>query len=288
MSVVTGALGSLAPKLLQLLHDEYKLQKGVKKQVQWLHSELESIHAFLHKVSDVPWDRLDEQVKVWVRQVREASYDMENVLDTFLVRIDGGKNTDSSSFNRAMKKMGELLSKAKARRDVAGKIEDITKHLEEVAERCQRYKLDEIIFKPLPTTSTIDPRLKYLYKDVTQLIGIKKSREMLIAMLNPSQPDDAAPDKKITKKVCIVGVGGLGKTTLAKTVYDNLYSQYDCTAFVSVGRDLDFVKVFKDILFQLDKYKYENIHSTRRGVDLLISELREFLQNKRYTSVSRF
>ena len=65
MSVVTGALGSLGPKLLQLLHDEYKLQKGVKKQVQWLSDELESVYAFLRKVADVPWDRLDEQVKVW-------------------------------------------------------------------------------------------------------------------------------------------------------------------------------------------------------------------------------
>jgi len=73
MSVVTGALGSLATKLLQLLHDEHKLQKGVRKQVQWLHSELEGIHTFLCKVSDVPWDRLDELVKVWARQVREAS-----------------------------------------------------------------------------------------------------------------------------------------------------------------------------------------------------------------------
>ena len=33
MSVVTGALGSLVPKLLQLIHGEYKLQKGVRKQV---------------------------------------------------------------------------------------------------------------------------------------------------------------------------------------------------------------------------------------------------------------
>ena len=72
MSVVTGALGSLGPKLLQLLHGDYKLQKGVRKQVQWLHSELESTHAFLRKVADVPWDRLDEQVKVWAREVREA------------------------------------------------------------------------------------------------------------------------------------------------------------------------------------------------------------------------
>jgi len=47
MSVVTGALGILAPKLLQLLHGEYKLH--VKKQVESLSRELDSIYPFLHK-----------------------------------------------------------------------------------------------------------------------------------------------------------------------------------------------------------------------------------------------
>ncbi|XP_066383362.1 disease resistance protein RGA5-like [Miscanthus floridulus] len=283
MSVVTGALGSLAPKLLQLLHDEYKLQKGVRKQVQWLHSELESIYAFLGEVAEVPWDRLNGQVKVWAREVREASYDMEDVLDTFLVRVEGGEPTDPSRLKRAMKKMGKVFSKAKARRGIAGAIEDIKKNLEELAKRRLKYKLDDNVCNPLATSSTLDPCMKAMCKEVTRLIGVDKSRDELISMLNnPSQPDDVAPDKKITKKVSIVGVGGLGKTTLAKAAYDNLKSHYDCAAFVSVGRDHDLVKVFKDILFELDKIKYDNIHNTRRGVALLIREVQEFLENKRY------
>ncbi|CAN6382118.1 unnamed protein product [Urochloa humidicola] len=89
MALVTGVMGNLAPKLLQLLGDEYKLQKGVKKKVQSLSVELESIYTYLHKVSEVPPDQLDEQVQIWAREVREASYDMEDILDTFLVRVQG-------------------------------------------------------------------------------------------------------------------------------------------------------------------------------------------------------
>ncbi|XP_066334438.1 disease resistance protein Pik-2-like [Miscanthus floridulus] len=131
MSVLTGALGSLAPKLLKLLYGEYKLQKDVRKQVQWLHSELESIHTLLRRVANEPWDRLDEQVKVWAREVREASYDLEDVLDTFLVRVDGGEPADPSRLRRAMKNMGKVFTKAKARHDIAGAIDDIKKHLHE-------------------------------------------------------------------------------------------------------------------------------------------------------------
>ncbi|TVU23878.1 hypothetical protein EJB05_26263, partial [Eragrostis curvula] len=49
-----SGLGSVIPKLLQLLGDEYKLQRGVKKNVDSLSKELKHIHAFLSKVSDVP------------------------------------------------------------------------------------------------------------------------------------------------------------------------------------------------------------------------------------------
>ncbi|CAD6252774.1 unnamed protein product [Miscanthus lutarioriparius] len=208
---------------------------------------------------------------------------MEDVLDTFLVRVDGGEPADPSRLRRAMKNMGKVFTKAKVRHDIAGAIDDIKKHLDEVAERSQKYKLDEMIMsKSITSASTIDPRLTAMYKEVSQLIGVDSSRDELISMLNLSQPDDDAPDKKTIKKVSIVGVGGLGKTTLAKAVYDKLKSQYDCGAFVSVGRDHDLVKVFKDILFDHDKNRSENIHNTGRGVDLLIREVREFLENKRY------
>jgi disease resistance protein RPM1 len=184
-----------------------------------------------------------------------------------------------------MKKMGKVFSMAKARRNIAGAVEDVTKHLQEIAERRQKYKLDEIIMsKPVTATSTIDPRITAMYKEVTQLVGVDKSSDELMSMLMPFHPDDDACVKKITKKVSIVGVGGLGKTTLAEAVYDKLKSQYDCGAFVSVGWDHDLVKVFKDILFDLDKNRYDNIHNSGRGVDLLIREVREFLENKRYTS----
>lgn len=130
--------------------------------------------------------------------------------------------------------------------------------------------------------SAIDPRLAAMYKDATQLCGIDKPRSDIISMLISLQRVDDVPSKKITKMVSIVGVGGLGKTTVAKSAYDKLESEYDCGAFISVGQNPDLLKIFKDILFALDKYKYKNIHNTARGVDLPIREIREFLVNKRY------
>ncbi|KAK3120733.1 hypothetical protein QOZ80_9AG0693000 [Eleusine coracana subsp. coracana] len=86
MDLMKGAVGSLIGKLGKLLEEEYKLQNdGVSKKIGSLIKELECAHATLRMVAEVPPDQLDEQVMIWAREIREASYDMEDVLDAFLV-----------------------------------------------------------------------------------------------------------------------------------------------------------------------------------------------------------
>ncbi|KAL6640819.1 hypothetical protein ACP70R_021942 [Stipagrostis hirtigluma subsp. patula] len=279
MNLVTGAIGSLVPKLLQLLQDEYKLQKGMKKKIQFLSEELESIQGALRKVAAVPPDQLDEQVKIWARQAREASYNMEDVLDTYLVHGEGRPEAaDQGKLKSTVKKMGKLFARVKARHDIDGAIEDINKQLQEVAERRARYKVDEIVEKPA-ATATIDPRLEAMYKEVTQLVGVGKAMGELISMLS-LQGDEVSNEKM--KTVYVVGVGGLGKTTLAKAVYDKLKPKFDCGAFVPVGRNPDLKKVFRDILIDLDKHKYTDSNMKILDERQLINELRDFLGKKRY------
>ncbi|OEL27964.1 hypothetical protein BAE44_0011017 [Dichanthelium oligosanthes] len=85
------------------------------------------MHAALRKVAQVRPDELDELVLLWARDVREASYDMEDILDTFLVRVEGvpKEQPDANKVKRLMNKMGNLfsLSKGKARHEIAGAID---------------------------------------------------------------------------------------------------------------------------------------------------------------------
>ncbi|XP_004980930.1 putative disease resistance protein At1g50180 [Setaria italica] len=88
MDLVAGAVGSVIAKLGELLHEEYKLQKGLPEKIESLKHELESAQMALSKVGEVPPEQLDPQVRLWASEVREASYDMEDILDTFLVIDD--------------------------------------------------------------------------------------------------------------------------------------------------------------------------------------------------------
>jgi hypothetical protein len=159
MEVVTGAMGSLIPKLGELLGEEYKLQKGVKKDIAFLQSEMRSMQAALIKIGGVPWDQLDQQVKIWPDEVRELSYDMEDVVDNFLVRVgDSDPAANSNKIKQLMEEMTKLFSKGKARHEIANAIKDIKDLTQEVAARRDRYKVNDAIANT-SSVNNVDPRL---------------------------------------------------------------------------------------------------------------------------------
>jgi adenylylsulfate kinase-like enzyme len=128
------------------------------------------------------------------------------------------------------------------------------------------------------TKTTIDPFLVALYEDRNNIVGIDGARDEIIAKL--CEGDDAS--KLQLKILSIVGFGGLGKTTLAKVVYDSLEDKFDSRAFVSVSRIFNAMQVFKDIYFQLDDRKYKTLNIGELfNESQLIDQLRRLLQTRR-------
>ncbi|XP_048560850.1 disease resistance protein RGA5-like [Triticum urartu] len=278
-----AAMIPLIKKLGGLLIDEYKLEKRVSKRVKSLITELEMMHAVLRKIGTKPPEQFDEQVLIWAGKVRDLSYHMEDAVDSFIVRVvedghDHGSTNMKNKVKKFLKKTTKLFTKGKALHQISGDIEEAQRLAKELGDLRQRYMID---VQAKGNGDAIDPRLKAVYKDVTELVGIDHLRDELIKKL--CDCDERSKDQLRT--MSIVGFGGLGKTTLAKAVYDKIKVQFDSVAFVSVSRNPDMAKIFKKVLYELDKSKYATINEAARDHEQLIDELRKFLHDKRYLIV---
>jgi hypothetical protein len=176
-----------------------------------------------------------------------------------------------------MRKVLSLFKKRKTDHHIADAINDIKDQVHEVASRRDRYKIDDVNCNPASTT-TVDPRVLALFKDKREIIGIDGPRDELIERLL-GNGDAVSNTEQPLKILSIFGFGGLGKTTLAKAVYDKLQG-FACRAFVPVGQDPDVKKVLMDILLQLDEGSCSNI--TMLDECQLIRKLRGLLDGRRY------
>jgi hypothetical protein len=143
MELAVASLGRLPLKLGELLSHEYKLQKGVRGEIMFLKAEMEGIQAVLNKVSKLTAHQIDDNTKIWVRDLKELSYHMEDSVEDFKVRIDAPTtSTETHSFKRFIHRIVGLSTRAKNRHRISDDIEDIKGRIREVNQRKDRYMLD--------------------------------------------------------------------------------------------------------------------------------------------------
>ncbi|KAI4978796.1 hypothetical protein ZWY2020_015549, partial [Hordeum vulgare] len=261
-SATMGALNPLLGKLSQLLGEEYKKLTGVRKQAAFLKAELNAMKALLDTMELM--DNIHPSAKNWRDHIREMSYDMENCIDDFIHDIEGAR--EKKGF---VKKMAQRLRRLGRRHQIASRIEDLKVLAVEANARRERYKIDECI-NSSPGIVVVDPRIPALYKEAAGLVGIDGPKEELVSLLMDSE-------KKL-KVLSIVGFGGLGKTTLAKQVYDEVGAQFTCKAFFSVTQRPDV----KTLLSGLQKEFGMGDTSHAYELQGIIDRLREHLKHERY------
>ncbi|KAM0877077.1 hypothetical protein ACQ4PT_035730 [Festuca glaucescens] len=277
VSVATGALKPVMWKLCALLGDEYNYFKGVRKDVKSLTHELAAMDAFLMKMSEE--EDPDEQDKVWMNEVRELSYDMEDCIDDFMQSLDD-KDTKPDGF---IEKIKHSLGKMKARHRIGNEIHDLKKQIIEVGERNQRYKTREVFSNTNNAISnkngTFDPRALAIFEDASKLVGIDEPKAEIVKLLT-----EGASTQEQPKLVSIVGSGGMGKTTLANQVYQYLKGKFDCRAFLSVSRNPDMMIILRTIFSEVTGKDYA---TTEAGsIEQLIRKIKVFLADKRILDIA--
>lgn len=269
VSASTGAMGSLLGKLGTMLSDEYKLLKGVRDDIKFLKDELEAMQAFLLMMADV--EEPDQQSKLRANAVRELSYEIEDSIDKFMALVEDEPSSKSEGIMRLFNSTKDKITNIKTRHKIAKDVKDIKSQVKVVSERYARYKID---VSARTRHEKVDPRLCEVYKDASELVGIDGPTDELMKWLSDKE-GEAAHHLKV---VSIVGYGGLGKTTLAKQVYDKIGANFECRAFVSISRSPDMTEILRSILSGISNGK-EHARSTYQQI---IDQIRDFLKDKRY------
>ncbi|TVU06444.1 hypothetical protein EJB05_49661, partial [Eragrostis curvula] len=281
-SALIGVMNPLLGRLCTLLEGEYAKIKCVHPQIVFLRDELRGMSTALEMVSES--DEANPQVKEWISQLRELSYDIEDCIEIFMHQLVHADTCDGF-----IQKIINKVTTLRAHYHIGNQINELKERALEVTDRRKRYKLDTSTSSP--KSLVIDPRLPALFEEADRLVGIDTQMDKLVQWL--IYGIDLHPQHKV---VSIAGLGGLGKTTLANQVFHKVRSQFDCTAFVSVTRSPNVNKVLADTLLQFLKSSSplradQNQNTARMKEDLYLQPLeytqlvnmnRDYLQNKRY------
>lgn len=305
MSLTEGAVQGLLCKLGGLLAQESWPVQRLHGEVQYIKDELESMNAFLQSLASCftsePGGHVDDQVRVWMKQVREIAYDAEDCIDDF-VRGDAMASSLRSRFVRSL--LASLgPAGGRRHRHVAVQLQELKARARDAGERRSRYG---VLPPPAPRTalrpgsgsgSQLDPRLHALFREEAQLVGIDGPRDELVGWV--------MDEEARLRVLAIVGFGGLGKTTLARMVSGSPQVkgadfQY-CSPLLILSQTLNVRALFQHMLRELNQRPRLGLvaggqHDDSIAMDdntglhgmeswetaLLAEKLRRYLQDKRY------
>ncbi|XP_051215060.1 disease resistance protein Pik-2 isoform X2 [Lolium perenne] len=290
-----GAINILLCKLGMMLIQEAQLLGGIRGELQYMKDELESMTAFLQDLAEGENHR--KQVKIWMKQVREVAYDVEDCIDEFMHHLGSSRN--GSGLAELLHRCIHFLQTARARRQIGKQIQELKSRATSISDRNSRYGGNHLILgaegstfaaQPAPPNIiSLDIRTPALFPELTKLVGIEERHCDIVNWL-------VGEDIPQLLAISIVGFGGLGKTTLVMTAYQTASASFQCRAFVTVSQKFDVKAIIRDILRQIIQPVDRN--SPTPTVDLLkgmeelnvgqlANMLRQHLQDKRIMVTTR-
>ncbi|KAK1568610.1 hypothetical protein Q3G72_026662 [Acer saccharum] len=201
-----SAVMSVLEKLTPFFENKLQLLNGSREEVVYAKGELERMKVFL-RIADTLED-IDEEVKVWVKQIREVAHDIEDVVDEFTLLL---AHNHGGGFYGFLHKFSCCIKNIKARYRIAYQIQGINTRINNICQGHQR--LLRKLRLPDQGNTWNDRRGNALLLDKSDSVGIDKPKKKLVGWLVEGGSG--------LKVVSLAGMGGLGKTTLAKQVYDH-------------------------------------------------------------------
>ncbi|CAN1267720.1 Disease resistance protein RPM1 [Linum perenne] len=237
-----GAVNFLLDKLTNILHQKASLLGNVGGEVEEIKLELESMRSFIRDAERRM--EMSDSIETWVRQVREVAYEVEDIVDEYLHHsYDIMRRSGFKGFFKEVLKFPKNIA---SRHQIATKLQLVKAKVFDVSERSKRYGFDR-----LEEGKVANDVVRWLknggsgFVDEDEIVGMEASTQQLVSWVT-----DDEPKRRI---ISIVGMGGLGKTTLVSRVYNNqaIKRGFDCCSWISVSQTNGVGELLKSMIKEL-------------------------------------
>ncbi|KAL7204416.1 hypothetical protein ACSBR2_017480 [Camellia fascicularis] len=183
-------------------------------------------------------------IKKWLEEVYHLAYDADDLLDDFATDdLERKLMAEETTIKRRPDKFPRLSNIVPFNLKNGSKLIEITSQLQEVATKGKELGLDNRLVGRMSTdlrqrsqtTCLKEPHIHGRDEDIKKII------ELLLG---------DAPTGNFFDVIPIVGMGGIGKTTLAQHIYnhDQVEKHFNLKAWVCVSDDFEIMRITKAIL----------------------------------------
>ena len=231
--VAKGILGNL----IRLVTDQIGLAWGFKDELTRLRESIETVQAVL---ADAEKRQVrEESVRLWLQRIEDVAYDADDVLDDLAYELLRWKVEIQNQMKRKVCFFFSFSNPIAFRFKMANKVKSIADSLKRVNDEAIGFELlrAESIIANL---DTIPNRETNSFIDNSEVVG----REDRVSEIVKSMTNTTSEKLSV---IPIFGMAGLGKTTLAKLVYNHelVKSYFNKKIWVCVSDDFDEKKNFK-------------------------------------------
>ncbi|CAL0308901.1 unnamed protein product [Lupinus luteus] len=255
------------------------LLRGVHKEAAEINAELEVIQDIINGADRMVAttereNKGDNGMKRKVKELREVALRIEDVTEDYMIIQQQQPQGDIGCI-AVLYATANFIKTMIPRLRICYEIQDIKTSIREINERpglqIQPFLEGESSSGSQNVPSQHVLRRNALYVEEEDVVGFEGPKHDLIGWLEEAQ----------TKRtvIIVVGMGGQGKTTLAKIVYDKVIGDFDCHVWITVSQTYRIEGVLKSMLEEFGKNKNE---VSEMDLDSLIKEVRKYLQQKRY------
>ncbi|KAI4353300.1 hypothetical protein L6164_002259 [Bauhinia variegata] len=262
----------LLQKLSSRIQKELGLFLGAEKDMKRLSRTLSTIQAVLEDAEEKQLS--DRAIRDWLHKLKDAAHHLDNVLDEISTEVrrleyQGLKHrpisTSRSSFLSSLHPKN-ILFHCK----IAKKMKDIRETVDEIAQERIKFHFSEVIIEK--SAQVMEWRETTSIIAQSQVYGRDVDKKKIIDFLIGD-----AFNLKDLSIYPIVGIGGLGKTTLAQLVFndDKISDHFELKIWVCVSKDFSLKALLKAVVGHA--YADMNLESLQRRVQEMLQKTRYLL-----------